>query len=303
MIELDIDLTYLAKHFNIGLAKLQQYAKTKSVKEILKAEAENGNKKAANFEMEVLRNSKEIVKLFKLSDSSNRYKILKNMNQSDLQYLLQFLDETDLNYALNFFTKTKLLDVLKEVPKNELLNVIFDAFSVKDFLELIPEKELDKFFKSEKVDKKQIREFLKSFPPEALAKMIEAVEGKPVDRKQSQPEMYEKIQEYNDKQLQDGLEGLSKKYKMKMVEKLTQKDGDLWKEFETNVLVKPMEQLEKSEIVKSMEQLEPDTMLEIVESLPQDYLAIVTTQIDPKEFADQLIKYFGDILAQIVVAQ
>ena len=162
---------------------------------------------------------------------------------------------------------------------------------------------LDKFFKSEKVDKKQIREILKSFPPEALAKMIEAVECKPVDRKQSQPEMYAKIAQYDDKQLQDGLEALTKKYKMKMVEKLTQKDSDLWKEFDTSVLVKPMEQLEKAEIVKSMEKLEPDTMLEIVGNLPQDYMAIVVTQIDPKEFADQLIKYFGDILAQVVIAQ
>ncbi len=302
MIELDIDLSYLAKHFNIGTTQLQKYGKTKSVKEILKTEAAQGNKEAENFDKDVLRDPKELAKLFKLSNSANRYKILKNMNKTDLNYLLQFLEKSELSYALNFFTKTKLLDMLKSVPKEELLNVIFDAFSVKDFLELIPEKEMDKFFKSEKVDKKQIKEVLKSFPPEALAKMIETVKGKAPTNK-SQPEMFKEIEKFDDAQLQDGLESLTKKYKMKMIEKLTQKDPDLWKEFDSAVLVKPMEQLEKAEIVKSMDKLEPDTLLDIVGNLPQDYMAIVATQIDPQVFAEQLVKYFGDILSQVVVAQ
>lgn len=302
MIELDIDLSYLAKHFNIGCAQIQQYAKTKSIKEIVGAEAAKGNKEAANFDKEVLRDPKELVKLFKLSNTQNRYKILKNMNQTDLTYLLQFLEKSELSYALNFFTKTRLLDLLREVPKNEILNVVFDAFSVKDFLELIPEKEMDKFFKSEKVDKKQIKELLKSFPPEALSKMLETVTGKSPSGK-SQPEMIKEIEKFDDVQLLDGLEALPKKHKMKMIEKLTQKDADLWKEFDSSVLVKPMQQLEKSEIVKSMNKLEPDTMMDIVSTLPQDYMSIVATQIDPKVFAEQLIKYFSDILAQVVVAQ
>lgn len=302
MIELDIDLSYLSKHFNIGLAQIQQYAKTRSIKEIVRAEAEKGNKAAENFELEVLRDPKEIAKLFKLSNSANRYKILKNMNQTDLRYLLQFLEKSELNYALNFFTKTKLLDMLKEVPKEEILNVVFEAFSVKEYLELIPEKEMDKFFKSEKVDKKQIKEMLKSFPPEALAKMLETVTGQ-VQSNKSHPEMWDEISQFSDAQLQDGLESLTKKHKMLMVEKLTQKDPDLWKEFSSDTLVKPMEQLEKAEIIKSMEQLEPDTLLELVSELPQDFMAIVVTQIDPMDFADQLVKYFGEVLGQVVMAQ
>ena len=88
-----------------------------------------------------------------------------------------------------------------------------------------------------------------------------------------------------------------------MIEKLTQKDPDLWKEFDSSVLVKPMEQLEKAEIVKSMDNLEEDTLLDIVGNLPQDYMSIVATQIDPQAFAEQLVKYFGDILIQVVIAQ
>ena len=63
MIELDIDLSYLTRNFNIGLAQIQQYAKTKSIKEIVRAEAEKGNKAAADFELEVLRDPKEVAKL------------------------------------------------------------------------------------------------------------------------------------------------------------------------------------------------------------------------------------------------
>jgi hypothetical protein len=61
--------------------------------------------------------------------------------------------------------------------------------------------------------------------------------------------------------------------------------------------------LTKSEVVKSMEQLEPDTLLELVSELPQDFMAIVVTQIDPMDFADQLVKYFGEVLSQVVMAQ
>lgn len=302
MIELDIDLSYLTKNFNIGLAQIQQYAKTKSIKEIVRAEAEKGNKAAADFELEVLRDPKEVAKLFKLGNTANRYKILKNMNHTDLTYLMQFLEVSELNYALNFFSKTKLLDMLKHVPKDELLKVVFDAFGVQEFLELIPENEMDKFFKSEKVDKKKIQEILKSFPPEALAKMLEAVNGQ-VDSKKSQPEMIKEIEGFSDDQLQDGLEALTKRHKMLMVAKLTQDDPDLWKEFSSDTLVKPMEQLEKAEIITSMEKLEPDTLLELVSELPQDYMAIVATQLDPLAFADQLVKYFGDILGDVVLAQ
>ena len=48
---------------------------------------------------------------------------------------------------------------------------------------------MDKFFKSEKVDKHQIKDILKGFPPEALAKMIETVKGERPDHK-SQPTPY-----------------------------------------------------------------------------------------------------------------
>ena len=76
MIELDIDLSYLTKHFNIGLAQIQQYAKTRSIKEIVKAEAEKGNKAAQNFELEVLRDPKEIANTIAERTHSNVVKVI-----------------------------------------------------------------------------------------------------------------------------------------------------------------------------------------------------------------------------------
>ena len=45
MIRLEIDLSYLAKHFEIGTQRLNQYG-SKSIDEIMEVEAAQGNPKA-----------------------------------------------------------------------------------------------------------------------------------------------------------------------------------------------------------------------------------------------------------------
>ena len=107
MIRLEIDLSYLAKHFEIGTQRLNQYG-AKSIDEIMETEAAQGNPKAEKFENNVVNNPQELVKLFKLADPKNRYAILSQMNSSDLEYIAQFLEPEDLQMGLMFFTKTKI---------------------------------------------------------------------------------------------------------------------------------------------------------------------------------------------------
>ena len=49
MIRLDIDLSYLTKNFEIGTQRLNQYA-SKSIDEIMEAEAAQGNPQAEKFQ-------------------------------------------------------------------------------------------------------------------------------------------------------------------------------------------------------------------------------------------------------------
>ena len=67
----------------------------------------------------------------------------------------------------------KLLDLIYDLPKDKICSIVFQAFSMEQFLKLIPEKEIDKFFDSDKLDKDKVLEIVESLPPEKLNKMIE----------------------------------------------------------------------------------------------------------------------------------
>ena len=101
MIRLDIDLSYLAKNYQIGTSRINQYT-YKSIDEIMEAEAAQGNTQAADFETDVLNNPRELLKLFRLASADNRYRILRNLNTAELINLLQYLEPQDLLMGLMF---------------------------------------------------------------------------------------------------------------------------------------------------------------------------------------------------------
>ena len=303
MIRLDIDLSYLAKHFEIGTQRLNQYG-TKSIDEIMEAEAAQGNTKAQNFQKDVVSNPRELVKLFKLADSRNRYAILSQMNSRDLEYIAQFLTPEDLQMGLMFFTKTKIMNLIYDLPKNKICSIIFQAFSVDQFLKMIPEKELNKFFNSDKLDKNKILYFVKTIPPETLNKMLEKYmyqeEGKiQKGLNLSQEEIVKWMDQLKPEQFKKALQCFEREEKQALILNLVQKDNKLLTEFSKNALTYPLKQMDKVDIVKCMDKLEPQDLLKMVNELPDELLAVVVTQIDPLVFAEILSKNFKDIITEI----
>lgn len=303
MIRLDIDLSYLAKHFEIGTQRLNQYG-TKSIDEIMEAEAAQGNTKAQNFQKDVVSNPRELVKLFKLADSRNRYAILSQMNSRDLEYIAQFLTPEDLQMGLMFFTKTKIMNLIYDLPKNKICSIIFQAFSVDQFLKMIPEKELNKFFNSDKLDKNKILDFVKTIPPETLNKMLEKYmyqeEGKiQKGLNLSQEEIVKWMDQLKPEQFKKALQCFEREEKQALILNLVQKDNKLLTEFSKNALTYPLKQMDKVDIVKCMDKLEPQDLLKMVNELPDELLAVVVTQIDPLVFAEILSKNFKDIITEI----
>lgn len=306
MIRLDIDLSYLTKNFEIGTQRLNQYA-SKSIDEIMEAEAANGNTQAADYKSDVLNDPKELVKLFKLSNSKNRYAILSNMNSSDLEYLMQFLDVSDLQMGLMFFTKDKILDLIYDLPKSKICSILFQVFSPEKFLKLIPEKELNKFFDSDKLDKNKILKFMEQIPPDKLNKMMEKfmkIEyGKELPEGQklqmSQEQIIKFMENLKPEKFKTALKCFEREEKMGLILNLTQKDPKLFTEFSKNALTFPLKQLDKGDIVKNMNKLDPQDLMKMVDKLPDDLLAVVITQIDPQVFAEVLCKNFQDVLKEI----
>lgn len=303
MIRLDIDLSYLTKNFEIGTQRLNQYG-SKSIDEIMEAEAEQGNPRAEKFEQEVLNDPKQLLKLFKLSNARNRYAILSNMNTADLEYIMQFLEPGDLLLGLMFFTKEKLLSLIYDLPKNKICSIVFQAFSMEQFLKLIPEKEIDKFFESDKLDKDKVLEIVKSLPEEKLNKMIEKYmfqeEGKiQEDNNWSAEHVVNWMEKLEPDKFQKALQCFEREEKAELITELTKQDENLRMEFSKNALTFPLQQLDKQDIVKNMNKLEPDDLVKMINELPDELLSVVATQIDPEVFAQILSKNFKDILSEI----
>ncbi len=300
MIQLDVDLLYLAQHYEIGTKRISQYGE-KSLEEIMEAEASQGNKSAAKFDLDVLKDPKELLKVFKLFSARNRYKILKNLNQSDLMFMMQFLEPKDLMTGLNFFTKDKLTNLLYNMPKAKIATVMLNKFSPEKFLQMIPEREMNFFFESTKIDKEQVMNNLAEFPPEVLEGIMENVTGEPATGTDKNT-MLQTFQQLPPKKFKKMLQSMDKDSKIKMIHKLTQKDPDLFLEFSKDALMFPMKQLEKPEMIKCMEVLEPEDLMKMLEELPEELMAVVVTQIDPEVFADVLCDRFQDVLSEIAVA-
>lgn len=305
MIRLDIDLSYLTNNFQIGTSRINQYG-NKSIEEIMELEAAQGNKSAQNYELSVLRNPRELLKFFKLASARNRYAIIRNLNSQDLNYLLQFLSTEDLQMGLMYFTKTKLMNLIYKLPKNKIAAVMLKAISPEKFLKMIPEKELNKFFDSDKLDKKQIMDYIKGMEPEKLNKMMQKFMTKMTGQKQEnmnlEPEtIFNFLENLQPDKFKEALKCFEKDDKMGLILNLTKKDPKLFAEFSKEALMIPFKQMDKPDIVKAMDALEPEDLLKMVQQLPDDILAVVATQIDPQDFAEILCTQFQDVLSEIAI--
>lgn len=305
MIRLDIDLSYLTNNFEIGTQRINQYG-NKSIEEIMKLEAQNGNTQAAKFDTRVMNNPRELAKLFKLTSSRNRYAIIRNMNTDDLQYLMKFLDMKDLLMGMMFFSKTKLLNMIYDLPKAKICSILFNVFSPEKFLKMIPEKEMNKFFDSDKLDNKQVMEFIKTIDPEKLnkmmAKFLTKMTGQKVDNPNMEPkQIFDFLEKLPPEKFKEALKCFERDEKSALILTLTKKDPKLWMEFSKNALTLPLKQLDKPDIVQAMDKLEPEDLMKMLSELPDDIMAIVVTQIDPMDFAEILCKNFQDILGEIAV--
>ena len=303
MIRLDIDLSYLAKNYQIGTSRINQYT-YKSIDEIMEAEAAQGNTQAADFETDVLNNPRELLKLFRLASADNRYRILRNLNTAELINLLQYLEPQDLLMGLMFFTKEKLLSLIYKLPKEKMAKILFNKISPERFLKMIPEKEIDKFFDSDKLDKEKIMDFIKTINPEKLNKMMQKFIKKMTGQKTDNLEMEtEQIFEFLDKlkpdYFKEALKCFEREEKMGLILFLTKEEPKLFNEFSKDALIFPFKQMDKPDIVKAMNKLEPEDLIKMVQELPDDLLAAVVTQIDPLEFAGILVSSYKDILSEI----
>ena len=299
MLAVQLDIGFLTKYLGITPQRMKAYG-AKTLEEIVEAEAIAGNAAAQEYLMKVLNDPCALVEMFQLGNVRNRWMILRELNEDDLADLLPFLEPKELLHGMNFFTQEMLLKFIEEMPKEEITKVLFECYSPEKFLNLVSEKDLNKWFESEKVDKNQVLEQLKGLNEEVLAQMLEAATGQPQADNSDRGALLTGIEKLSPEQFMDAIHSLKPKFKRQIILNMTKQDPDLWQEFSAETLTKPLALLDKPDVIKGMAKLEKDMLVKVAENLPQDLLAIVITQIDPDKFADALSKNFKDLLMNVV---
>jgi hypothetical protein len=274
--------------------------KDKSVKEIIEAEAAQGNQAAIQLAADMFTDPTSLIELFQLSDPNNKLIIMRQMTSSQLEKLLPMLEQDDLVQGLRYFTMDSLMDMLEKIPKEELVKTVFQLFSERQVIEMLPEQQLDKVLTGVDMDKDLVLKNLKSIPETYLQQMIESVTGQEAQSSNSQ-DLINTISQFGDLDYKNALKNLDVTQKRRLTLMITNTDNKYYLNFDSDAYTHLMARdREKEDVVKAMGVIKPEYLQKMLTNLPPDLLQVVTTQIDTEKFAHSLIFKFPELLAQLV---
>ena len=298
MIELDIDLSYLAKYFDIGSRQISEM-ENKTIDEIIEMQSGNSAAVANKITIELLKNPRNIYKLFKLTNPNNRYMLLSHMDKEDLKFILQFLDVKELMLGMSMFTKEMILECMMFLKPESLAKVALQQMDPDKLMKKMPEKYLDEFFESDKIDAKIYKKALESMPEQQLQKMMSSYKGGDTS-KMKREQIIGQLSSLSGNELKESMKSFDLDSKRALAASIINENNDLLAEFPAEGLVYAMKDLDKSKIVESMEVLENEDFMKMFDKMPQELLAVVATQINPQIFAVLLGNHFSDILGQVM---
>lgn len=298
MIDLNLDLSYLLRHFEIKTQRVNQYS-NRSIEDLMEAEARDGNKKAANFDI-ALGNPSEIAKIFKLSDPTNRLMIIRSLSPSDLKELLKYLDNDDLVWGLKYLTKDKLKELVEALPQEELLKMVLQVFSIAQIIEQMPESELDKFLENSKIEKNDIMNVFKEMRQSDLQKLISQSLGRQT-QDMGKDQILDMLNNLEDNEFNLMIKNLQTDGKKFLTFGLIQNNPKLAFELEPRSIARPFMRQDPGDILNSIEKLDKKFIIPMVEELPEQLIQVIATQIKPEVFAEILSDKFTDILKDAII--
>ena len=298
---LSIDATqeYLRSKLGLNLAKILEY-QNKSIKEIIEAEAAQGNQAAIQLAADMFTNPALLIELFQLSDPKNKLIIMQQMTSAQLEKLLPLLEKNDLVQGLRYFTMDSLMRMLEKIPKEELVKVVFQMFSERQIIERMPEKQLDKVLTGTDMDKGLVLKNLKSIPETYLRQMIESITGKETEETNS-AELINTISQFGDLDYKNALRNLDVTQKRNLTLLITSTDNKYYLNFDADAYTHMIARdREKEDTVKAMGVIKTEYLEKMLTNLPPDLLQVVCTQIDTEKFADALITKYPELLAKLI---
>ena len=290
---------YLRSKLGLSLAKIQEY-KNKSIQDIIESEAAQGNQAAIQLAADMFTNPVILIELFRLSDPENKLIIMQQMTSFQLEKILPLLEKDDLVQGLRYFTMDSLLKMLERIPKEELLKTVFQLFSERQIIELMPEKQLDKVLTGVDMDKDLVLKNLKSIPETYLRQMVESISGQESQEANTE-ELIKTIASFGDLDYKNALRNLDVTQKRNLTLLITNADNKYYMNFDSDAYTHIIgREREKEDTVKAMRVIKPEYLEKMLANLPPDLLQIVCIQIDTEKFADALITKFPELLAKLI---
>ena len=300
-ITIDATQEYLRSKLGLSLARILEY-ENKSIKDIIEAEAAQGNQAAIQLAADMFTNPSMLIELFKLSDPKNKLIIMQQMTSAQLEKVLPMLEKDDLIQGLRYFTMDSLMKMLEKLPKEELLKTVFQLFSERQIIELMPEKQLDKVLTGIDMDKELVLKNLKSIPETYLRQMIESITGSE-SKEANSAELIATISSFGDLDYKNALRNLDVTQKRNLTLLITSTDNKYYMNFDSDAYTHIISrEREKEDTVKAMGVIKPEYLEKMLTNLPPDLLQIVCTQIDTEKFADALITKFPELLAKLIAS-
>lgn len=302
-IVVDTNLTFLQRKLGISPEKFYEKYVDKSVTEIIKEEAEEGNELAIKIAYEMTNNVEFVKELFALIDIGNRFEILEEMTEDQLMMFLEIMDKEDLQEGLKYFKQEKLLDLYGQLEPEFLVKVVLAQFSMEQVVKLIPEEELDKVLTCTDLKKEDVMKHMQSLPPVFLAQMIESITGEEVEDG-NRDELLKQIEDFSASDFKQGLINLKPLPKQMLVLGLcTEKDEYLQ-------LVNPkaytdimLNYMEKEDNIRAAKVLKQEHLVNIVKELPKELLASVILMLNVEDFTKTLMKKTPEIMAKIILGE
>ena len=299
-IVIDANMKLFAEKMQITSSRMIREYGLSTVDEIIEKEAERGNFKALEYARDYYHSPEKLIKIFELTDVENKYRLIRHMDDRAREDILPLLNKNDLVMGLYFFNQEKLLNMLMEVDIEELVSVVKEAFSLEQIVMMFSEEELAGFFLNKDVERYDVMEQLKSLPPDIMKQFVAGVTGKPSE--QTNPDdIFRMLENLPDDKYRKFMASIDPNIQRHLTFGLTKTKPEYLTLFNHTSYAEMLNKLMKPEMVKPMIMLNKDSMVSMISELPAEFMAIVASQIDTRDFAKFLQDGHMDLIEDVLM--
>ncbi len=299
MIELNLDLSYLSRYYELSTQRINKYSE-EDPDRLITLETMVG---AVTLDRDELRalllHPNKVARILQLAKPKNRYMILKHLNEDDLAKLLPYLSSEQLSWGLQYFTSEKLEMLINKLPTEQVATLVFQHFGIMDVLNLMHEDKMDNFLKNEKLERKDIMKYFEQMDTDQFRQIMMKQFGASMEKKGK--EDYLNILNMMDPdKFTEFLTKFERKDKMQLIAGVISINPEYVLLLENEDLSRPFMLMDKDKILKTMPVLDPEFLVPMIEELPAELMQVVATQIEPDIFAELIVQEFPDLLMEML---